>query len=624
MRIKIYKQLWFQLIAIIFLFFILHIPTLQLGKVLDDIFVLAKCETSSWNNILVNGFKFTRKDFGNPWWIEADTIAHFFRPILIATFKGTILKFGNDPFIHHLINILLHIAVGFNILFMCRKFLKNNMAALIAAVFFIFSLHNQFTVVFIVARKELLVGLFTLYAFNAHLSKKTIRATFYMILAMMCGEHAVAFPFIAILTNLLVNTRGCNKNKKQQLTPKAIKSRISCHWKQWATYLTALACYILFRHLMLSGLPLPPSPYFTHPFSDGALAFYFMKFLLFISSLAISMLFMGKIIIVLWLDHLWLLLLFLLLSAAFLWLAYSFAENNNLFLIFIFCAIVSYLPFTPMVAMPIYLYSPMIFFSFAIGIAVDGALSKLKPANKTNEYIDENYINIDKNTVTAPKNRLAQLFLYIVVTSIILHIIGIGAWTYSGYNEENTFATKVAPSVANIVNKIDETDDYIRPIVLVDVPPKALTLPFLLQKLTKRKGINITIVSTANSNGHNSDIFKTGKGKWLIKNKKSPYFSTIKERALAFVPKNRISDDLIVVREWYRVMIEETKPPPDERGHRFFSTEPSVVSLSFQTKEHIPEPIFIKFENKKPVLWKEKRRTINLQGDKFEDHFLLI
>ena len=72
--------LWFHLVAVTILLFAVHWPTLQLGRLRDDIYILQKCESYTWDRLLLQGFRFPRTDFGNPWWVTQDDIAHFFRP----------------------------------------------------------------------------------------------------------------------------------------------------------------------------------------------------------------------------------------------------------------------------------------------------------------------------------------------------------------------------------------------------------------------------------------------------------------------------------------------------------------------------------------------------------------
>jgi hypothetical protein len=628
---KLYNRLWFQIGALSLLFIILHIPTIQLDFLRDDIFILNKCETTPWKAILVDGFRFSRVDFGNPWWVEVKDIAHFFRPLLIASFKVTISIFGNNPLVHHLINVLIHILTAILILFTGRRFFKSPTAPFLAAAFFLFSMHNQWTVMWIVARKELLVGLFMLVAFNFHISGNMLKAAFFMILAMMCGEHAVAFPFIIVAFELLTNgsrvqsPESClpddmaeterndlpddmtelldNKTETIQKRPLAhqISLIVKARWKVWAMYFSILGAYIVIRHLLLGGLPLPPSPYFTHPLSKGAWSFYALKEVLFATALTISMLFVDRPVMTLWINHPSIMFLCIVLTIGVLWWAYKVSKNKLLFITFALLSLVSFLPFTPMVAMPIYLYTPMIFWSLAVGAAQDGPCSKKREDR------------------TKPE----RYFLIAVVVTIILHTIGTGIWTYSRFNEKFSYPVKAAPKVAELVRiaesesvriepaNLNGASEYNgtgkRPIVLVDLPYTALTLPFLLQKATGRTGEQITAVSmhTSKNTEDGSKIRQVTNRSWIIENRDTPYFSTPGTRALSFLPKGLIKKDLIVERKWFAVAISELGPTPplEAKGHRFFTTEPSVISVKFTIKENVPDPIIISFINEEPKLF---------------------
>ena len=571
-------QLWwkgfaFHVLVLAILFFLAHIPTLQLGRIRDDIYVLSKCENYSWEKLLLEGFHFPREDFGNPWWIEKKDIAHFFRPLVLASFKLPIEFFGDCDLLHRSSNLLIHLASCTLLIIIGRRLFCTSTAAYLAAFYYAFTLHNQWTVMWMVARKELLVGFLLLLAFYFHLRQRSYCTLATLLLAMTAGEHAVAFPFLIVVWDSLSPLSSYPKDSS------SLKSHLARvvreRWKLWSSYLGLLLAYILIRHLMLGGMPLPPSPYFTHPLEPGAFSFYLLKKLLFASALTIQVLFIDRPVMTLWLDHPSLLVLSIVLSLAVLIWAYYTAKNKALYLTLLAMSLVAFLPFTPMVAMPIYLYSPLLFFCLAFGAALDGVL--LLPTHE--------------------RSQSQRGLLFAVMAVITLHFVGTFVWTWGRFNEKFHYPKEVLPLI------LEEIGDRER-VFLIDMPPHALPLPHLIQESLNRPGKDIAVLSlhVPQKIGDHARIERIDKRSFRVKNKANPYFETPTERALAFVPNNSIREGRVIDRGWYEIELEELSPAPAkaERGKRFFTKEGGVKSLLLRLKEGSPKPAVIAFRNQRP------------------------
>ena len=487
---------------------------------------------------------------------------------MLTSFKLPIEFFGTCDTLHRVSNVLFHLTTSFLLILVGHRLFKSRVAAMVPAFYFAFSLHNQWTVMWLVARKELLVGLFLLTAFFFHLKEKLLPSLIALLLAMTAGEHAVAFPFIVVLWDLF------NPLSEESVPLKEICQQ---RWKRWLSYAGLLFTYIVARHILLGGLPLPPAPYFTHPLKPGAFAFYLLKKIQFAAALVIQVLFIDRPVMTLWLNHLWTLLLSIFLTISILIWGHYVARVKRLYLALLAITVMAFMPFTPMVAMPIYLYSPMMFFSLAVGAALDGVL------------------------VHRPKARTqAQRgFLFTVMAVITVHFIGSFVWTWGRFNKKFNYPFEVLPQITQFAKEAPAGS----PILLVDVPPHAIALPHLLQETTGRKGKDIVILSML--------IDKTGRQYGELKNidertialkAKDPYFGTPTSRALAFVPEGVIKEGAVIDRQWMTVKLAELgpPPPPNARGHRFFTKEPGVKTLIVTLKEKEPKPLVISFRQLKP------------------------
>jgi len=565
-----------HLLFIAALFFLLHWPTLHLGRLRDDIYVLDKCEALSWRHLLLEGFRFPIVDFGNPWWMVQPDVCHFFRPLVLTTFKLPIALFGSCDTLHRVGNLVIHLLSAGLLLLVGRRLFRSTAAALFAACWFTFSLHNQWTVMWLVARKELLVGLLVLTAFYAHLRSRRAGALVAFFLALTAGEHAVAFPFIAVLWDCLGREEA---EEEEETAARLHLRRVAARaWPTWAAYFALLVTYVVARHVLLGGLPLPPAPYFTHPLAPGAFAFYGLKKLQFLAALTAQVPFFDRPVMTAWLNHPSLLVLCVAASLALLAWAPRMARDRRLFWRLAAVTLMAFMPFTPMVAMPIYLYTPMLFASLTLGAALDGIL-----------------------TVAPRKRRQSQRgFLLLVMAALTVHVIGAYAWVWGPFNATFAYPLEQAPIIAELVRS---RPDH-RRLLLVDVPPFALALPHLLQKATGLAGPDIAVVTMlADRQGRGPGaVLPAGPRSFRVVNDGVPYFDDPTARALGFVPDGVIRPGATFDRGWFRVTLERLGPEPATPGDRFFTHEPGVAALRVDLAPGEPPPVVIAFRNLRPCV----------------------
>lgn len=548
---------------------VMHLPTLSLERIRDDHYVLELCRTISWSRLLVDGFRFPREDFGNPWWISHEEICHFFRPLVLASFKLPIALFGPCDFLHRVGNLFLHMLASLGLYFVLRRLCRSSRAALLGTAFWAFSYLNQWAVMWIVARKELMVGAFLLWAFWAHLAHRPGLRLLLALGAMFSGEHGAAFPLLVVAWDLLAPMEATGLPFSFALA----HERFRRHLSSWLPLFLALGAYLCIRTLALGGLRIPPPPYFWPPDVLASWGFYAMKILLWATSLAWHNFFMDRPFFTLWLDHPWTALLMALGTLAILRWAHGLSRHPRLFSTALLMSFLVFLPFLPLPAMPIYLYSPLAFFALAVATALDGAIEAGEGGK-------------------AFRRALAALVLLNLLASMI--------WTWSGWMQRFAYPVEVLPKVRALVADVDPR----RPILLVDCSPHAMSLPWLLARDTGRPSARVAVLTMCDHWKHEAGPTLSWRkdGSLVVENREHPWWGTVTERKLSFFNEGLVRRGATLAGPWFDVTLEELAPeaPLEARGRRFYSTEPGVVRMGVRFREG-ERPVVILFLEGKPL-----------------------
>jgi tetratricopeptide (TPR) repeat protein len=144
----------------------------------------------------------------------------FYRPLQTVMFIIETNIGGGDPFIFHIVNVLLHLltCIGIYLLFQKLKFSKD--ISFLSGV--IYAVHPLFThaVSWIPARNDLLITLLCLYSFIAFIKyvdesklKYLILHLFLLILALFSKETAAVFPAICFLYIVLFKKEMVKSSK---------------------------------------------------------------------------------------------------------------------------------------------------------------------------------------------------------------------------------------------------------------------------------------------------------------------------------------------------------------------------------------------------------------------------
>ncbi len=192
------------LVSVLILTFLVFFPTLSNGFVNwdDDVNLLQHPYLSefSWDSVLG---------------IFSSTILGNYNPLPIFSFAIESHFFGQDPFVFHFNNLLLHLVS------VCLVFLMTNRigcsgfgAGIAAAIFAIHPMHVE-SVAWVSQRKDVLFGLFFLaaclsylkYIGNGRKGKALIWVYLFFILSCLSKIQAVSFPLVAIGLDFLMEKK---------------------------------------------------------------------------------------------------------------------------------------------------------------------------------------------------------------------------------------------------------------------------------------------------------------------------------------------------------------------------------------------------------------------------------
>lgn len=196
------KHTYFAYILIVIACFLLYGNTLQNDYSLDDHYVIEN------NSKTAKGIKGIPEIFASHY-VENKNQSYGYRPVTLATFAIEYEFFGSNPFISHLINLLLYVATCLILFIILKRIFREYhwlLPLLTVSLFLIHPIHTE-VVNNIKSRDELLSFLFALLALKMAIkytsNKKIIYVAFSLILmlfALMSKLSSLTFLVIIPLT----------------------------------------------------------------------------------------------------------------------------------------------------------------------------------------------------------------------------------------------------------------------------------------------------------------------------------------------------------------------------------------------------------------------------------------
>ena len=203
-----FKNIDWKLITLLLVVFVLNINTLKNQYALDDAIVITE------NQYVKKGFRgigdiLSKETFQGFFGQQKELVAGGrYRPLTLVMFAIEHQLFGQNPFIGHLINIILYALTVLVLWRVLSALIKNpdsnwlTIAWITALLFAIHPIHTE-AIANIKGRDEILTFLLALLAWQKtiqwtkdHNIKHLILATIFLFLGMLSKEHAIAFVFI--------------------------------------------------------------------------------------------------------------------------------------------------------------------------------------------------------------------------------------------------------------------------------------------------------------------------------------------------------------------------------------------------------------------------------------------
>ncbi len=181
---------------------LLSLPWLSSPMFLDDWHVLFQADQAAWTpEGLAGGFTFLDRSSIETWNLPAEPAYHFFRPLVVASYKLDLALFGTAPLPSHAINLALHLCSVALVAFLALRLGGSRRMARIAAVLFAIQPQVCVAIVWTSGRTETLAGLWILAGFAAYVVARQDRRPWWLAgtlaalgLAASTKENAVLLP----------------------------------------------------------------------------------------------------------------------------------------------------------------------------------------------------------------------------------------------------------------------------------------------------------------------------------------------------------------------------------------------------------------------------------------------
>ena len=248
---------------------ILALPWLANPLFLDDWHNLVSARDASWSPAeLAYGFSFLDHEGLASWNLPAADGYHFFRPLLVASFKLDLELWGTAAFGFHLTNLALHLICIVLVTGLVMRLTDDRRLARLGAILWVVNPQTTVAVIWTSGRTELVVTIWILAALWSYIVAREERRPLMMVpvliftaLAFLSKESAVLLPMcLAAYEVTLARARD----------QAAWLGRAALHL---APVAVITLCYLIFRFALFDSGPTPGRPYFNSPAELAFLGF---------------------------------------------------------------------------------------------------------------------------------------------------------------------------------------------------------------------------------------------------------------------------------------------------------------------------------------------------------------
>ncbi len=243
---------------------------------LDDWHNLWKAHQASWTLAsLTEHFTFLDSSSIASWNLPLAPPYHFFRPLVVASFKFDLGWAGLSPYGLHLSNLLFHLIVVLLVVRLFYLLTGDEQLAKWGGLFFALQPQNTVAVVWISGRTETIAAIWLLSALLSYIAFRREKRKrwlflllFFQFLSMLTKENTVLLPAMIVAYEWVFER------------PRSSSFR---SWLKMATFTLSpvvlfLFAYLYYRFFIFHSGPLPPAPYMRPIFSWSFLPFVVAKF----------------------------------------------------------------------------------------------------------------------------------------------------------------------------------------------------------------------------------------------------------------------------------------------------------------------------------------------------------
>lgn len=346
----------------------LSAPWLGSPMFLDDWHVLFQAHQAPWTaQGLAQGFTFLDRSAIDSWNLPVEPAYHFFRPLVVASYKLDLLLWGTAPLPSHAVNLALHLLSVALVAFLALRLGGGRRVARIAAVLFAIQPQVCVAVVWTSGRTETIVGLLMLAGFAAYVVARQDRRPAWLAvtlaalgLAMLTKENAVLLPAVVVAYELSRWVAGGRPSRAQQRAALA----------HAAPVIVAGSAYLGWRLLAWDPGTTLGLPYYHAPLEAGFVVHALAKTAYNLVAMVTTALLVPLFGVELLVEHPLALVALMALAVGLYALILRGAGRHPLAILGALWIGLALLPTLPILTVDLYLYFPSIGLAWLLGLAL--------------------------------------------------------------------------------------------------------------------------------------------------------------------------------------------------------------------------------------------------------------
>jgi len=333
---------------------LLCLPWLANPMFLDDWHNLLQAREASWSpSGLAGGFSFLGQEQLATWNLPTGLHYHFFRPLLVASFKLDLELWGTASFGFHITNLLIQLGCILLVTGVMMRLSGDRRLARLGAVLWVVNPQTAVALIWTSGRTELFVTLWVLASFWCYVVAREeerpvwlLPSLAFLVLAFLSKESAAVLP-LALAAYEVTFGRARAPDRKAWL---------GTALRHLAPFALLTLAYLVFRFALFDAGPLPGRPYINTPTEPSFIGFAIAKITYYLFAVVTGAFILPLFVVDFLRSHLLALFGFVVLTTA---IYYVIAKRTgrgpfHRFLWLLLAA--AFVPTLPTVATDLYLY----------------------------------------------------------------------------------------------------------------------------------------------------------------------------------------------------------------------------------------------------------------------------